>query len=159
MDHLTDDELWERLQASEAAFHSARMALLKESRDVSALGTAALLDPSHRGTALRLLEILPAAESQKPLVQLVSLAAVGHSDIDLCRRVLLRMDHDWLVQHIDAPAALILEQGGGEEYLRLAELYRTLDATLLRVHLERCASHSDSEVREISADFRSLQRR
>jgi len=133
-----DASLWETFVRSENDFYKARMALLSSARDLSALIASALNNANERGTALRLLAILPEESVRFHARKLVELASVGHSDIGASRFLLLK----------------ILKEGTEEEYRRIAELYRDLDDELLRRHLARCAASSNIEVREIAADFR-----
>jgi hypothetical protein len=148
-----DEQLWNNFRAAENAFYEARMKLVRGTQDLAGVISMALKIPSQRGHALRLLEIVPEEMIRQQISTLVDLVSVGHSDIELCRSVILRIDKDWLVKNIDHYAAKLLENGGEEEYRRIAELYKLLDSKLLDVHLKRCAIHANDEVREIAADF------
>src|SRR5262245_33850774 len=125
-----DDQLWTDFCAADSAFYVARMALVRDAQDLSRLIRAALRIPSQRGPALRLLEILPEDKIREQLVSLVDLASVGHSDVPLCRSVILRIERDWLVKNIDAHVLEILRNGGEEEFRRIAELYKLLNTEL-----------------------------
>ncbi len=148
-----DEQLWADFCAAESAFFDARMALVCGAQDLPSLISGALKTPSQRGPALRLLEILPEDKIRQHLASLVDLASVGHSDVGLCRSVILRIERDWLVKNIDPHIVEILKNGGEEEFRRIAELYKLLNADLLDTHLKRCAVHVNSDVREIAADF------
>jgi len=129
------------------------MALLRSAQELKSVIGAALDTPSQRGTALRLLQILPEEMIRPHFSRLVDLASVGHSDIELCRAVLLKIDRNWLVQNIEYQVTQILRPGGEEEFRRVAELYKLLNSDLLGLHLERCARHVDEEVKKIASDF------
>jgi len=151
-----DKELWSDLCVAENAFYEARMTLISSAQNITILVSAALAQPSQRGTALRLLQILPEGLIRHHFSQLVDLVSVGHSDIELSRAVLLRIDRDWLVQNIDPYVMQILENGGEEEFRRIAEFYKILSSDLLSLHLERCSLHIDPEINEIASDFEDL---
>lgn len=148
-----DHPLWASFVAAENAFVAARMALIRGAADVPAIVARALRVPSERGAALRLLLILPEEQTRPHLASLVDLASVGHSDLELCRSVILRIDHGWLLSHIDAHVHAALAQGGEEAHRRIAELYTLIDAGLLQRHLVRCSSSADADTRAIVADF------
>jgi hypothetical protein len=91
--------------------------------------------------------------------RLVDQASVGHSDIQLVRDVLARIDRPWLLSHIEEFAAHPLQDGDYEDYTRIAELYVQLEAhdALARL-LERCRRHASEDVREIADDLVALRR-
>jgi hypothetical protein len=150
-----DEQLWVDFCTAETSFYDARMALIGHVQDLPNIINKALPVPSQRGSALRILEILPEERSRQHLQQLVDLASIGHSDIELCRSVILRIDREWLVENIDSHVSRILDESGEEEFRRIAELYKLLDSRLLKIHLERCANHMDAEIKEIASDFTS----
>ncbi len=152
------EDLWKRLCEAEDAFYAARMALFASEADFEPLIDAALPLPYRRGTALRLLEILPEVESRRHLASLVSLASVGHASIGLVRSVILRIDREWLLDRVESHVLPMLDTGGEEEYRRIAELYEQLGGGLLAEHLSRCAKHADADVREIASDSTEVQR-
>jgi hypothetical protein len=149
---MEDQQLWRLFCRAEADFYTARMALVRDASELPSLIRRALDSPSQRGTALRLLQILPESVSRTCLEKLVGLASVGHSDVALCRDVILRIDHEWLIANVDAFVEPLLENCT-EEFRRFAELYDRLDENLLRIHLNRCADHQYEEIRDIAADF------
>lgn len=153
MGNNSDEKLWRDLCAADNTYHEARMRLLTDASDLDGIIGAALSNPAERGSALRILSILPEQQIRGHLAQLARLASVGHSDIELVRSVIARLDHDWVTRHIDSYVKPILEAGDEEEYRRIAELYKLLDRRLLEVHLARCAAHSGEAIREIAADF------
>jgi hypothetical protein len=115
----------------------------------------ALETPHQRGTALRLLLLLGDEMKINVFATLVELAAVGHSDIALCRSVIKSMLRQWVIEHIESLAQRILERSGEEEeYRRFAELYLELDASLLERHVQAALAHANPDVREVGSDFR-----
>lgn len=150
------DVLWQRCCVGEDEFFAARVALLESGADLTPLIASALSTPSRRHTGLRLLELLPESASRSHVGALVALASWAHGDIGLVRAVLMRVDRAWLLENIEAHVAPILGSGDDEEYRRVAELYEHLgESDLLAKHLQRCAEHSNPDVREIAADFRT----
>ncbi|MBA3462801.1 MAG: hypothetical protein H0T46_22790 [Deltaproteobacteria bacterium] len=118
-----------------------------------ALIDRALGIPHERGTALRVLAISVESKVLGHMSRLVALAAVGHSDIALVRSIIVSVRKDWLLANIEPLVVPLLDQGTGEEYRRIAELYEQIDPVLLQSHLARCAAHHDEEVREIAYDY------
>lgn len=155
-----DEKLWNDFCVAENAFYEARMALVRGAQDLASFISKALNMPSQRGPALRLLEILPEEKIRQQFSYLIDLVSVGHSDIELCRSVILRIDRNWLINNIDSYVVEILKNGGEEEFRRIAELYKLISSELLDAHLKRCAVHANDEVREIAYDFAidSMQR-
>jgi hypothetical protein len=153
MSENSDEKLWRDLCAADNTYHEARMRLLTNASDLDGIIRAALNSPAERGPALRILNILPEQQIRRHLAQLAQLASVGHSDIELVRSVISRIDRDWLTQNIDGYVTPLLKTGNEEEFRRIAELYKLLDQELLKAHLARCAVHANEEVREIASDF------
>jgi hypothetical protein len=155
-----DQQLWNALFSADNNFHEARMALVKGAHDLAGAIRNALNTPSQRGAALRLLQILPEEKIREQLPLLVDLASVGHSDVDLVRLVILKINKGWLIKNIDSHVEKILRNGGEEEFRRIAELYTLLSRELLDKHLQRCAVHPNNDVKEIVSDFAqdSMQR-
>jgi hypothetical protein len=150
-----DDRLWREVHAAESAFIRARVAFVRGAHDPTSVLRRALGRPPERGTALRVLELLPESFSRPLLDTLVASASVGHADVGLVRSVIGRIDRAWLLGEIEAHVRTQLATGGEEEYRRLAELYEELDETLWRQHLDRCAVHADPAIREIAEDARA----
>jgi hypothetical protein len=153
------DVLWKRFCEAEDEFFAARMALVKSGEDLEPLIGVAMGDPGRRPTALRLLEILPEAASRNHLQALVVQATGSQRDIAAARRVLGRIDREWLRENIELAVACVFRVDGDDDewtYRRVAELYQELqEPRLLAEHLRRCSEHRTSEVREIADDFRS----
>jgi hypothetical protein len=146
-----DAQLWKAFRDAEAAMMSSRSALVQDASELDALLDDALGGVSDRGTALRLLELLPETRSRPHLARLVEQASVGHAEIGAVRSAILRIDRAWTVENIDRYVIDVLN--GEEEYRRFAELYAQLDESLLAKHLGRCAAHDNAEVREIADDY------
>lgn len=148
-------ELWHALRVAEDQFFKARHAFVAGAPANERTLEEALSRVSDRGTALRLLAILPEQNRRAVFARLVDLASVGHSDIALVRSVILNMERPWVVSNIEPLVDVILEQGDEEEYRRFAELFAELDEGLLRRHVERCLRSPSSDVREVGDDFRA----
>jgi hypothetical protein len=144
---------WHDLVEEERKFFGARARFMQEQKRDKVL-RAALSDPIERGTALRILLQLPPSVSQTMADVLVDQASVGHSDIQLIRDVLARIDRAWLLSHIERLSETPLREGDYEDYRRIAELYVHLQAQdALQRLLERCRCHASEDVREIADDF------
>ena len=87
---------------------------------------------------------------------LLGLAAVGHSDIQLVRDVMMKyrdqIPEEWLAQDV----AALLADGDEEEYRRLAELFRVMSRTLVRLILTVAAQSSDLNIRQVAVDFSEM---
>jgi hypothetical protein len=64
------------------------------------------------------------------LNDLVDLASVSHSDIELGRQAILSLPKNWLLENIEKSAEPLLKNGTDEEYRRLLELYIQIDREL-----------------------------
>lgn len=146
-------ELWQSYCDADRLLTKARVALLRDSEELDAIIDQGLADPSQRGYALRLLLTLPPEASKSHLVRLVGLATVGHADILPTRAVIARLNSLSPMPEVEQAAEPILANGGEGEFRRIAELYESLDRTLLAAHLRRCALHADGDIREIVDDF------
>ena len=149
-----DSSLWEAVCHAEASYKNARIALISGATDIISVLRQALQRPDQRGTALRCFECLTEIQKRELFPELVRLASVGHSDIQLCRDAILSLPREWVCSRIDGEVSPLLASASEEEYRRIAELYLELDGTLLERHLDRALQHSDFEVREVAADFR-----
>ncbi|ELR99403.1 hypothetical protein [Gloeocapsa sp. PCC 73106] len=139
-------ELWQQLL-------SHRQKFLTQSGDRLSILKEALHNPSERVTALQLCLYLTEAERQTLFDELVRLASVGHSDIELVRQTILSLPHSWLSTHIEAVAESLLEEGTDEEYRRLLELYINIDNHLAKRLIKRALQHQDPEIQEVGEDF------
>ncbi|HXH41858.1 MAG TPA: hypothetical protein VNN08_24755 [Thermoanaerobaculia bacterium] len=104
------------------------------------------------------LESLPAETQLQVLVGSLELACLTQhiGNITLGRFVLQRrLPREWVVRHISSAAESILADLDQEwVFRRLAELYSTLDAELLRQLVTRGEEHPDPDVREAAREFR-----
>jgi hypothetical protein len=145
LDILTDTELWLNWTRffHPLSGHEAKIAVLKK----------ALQNPTERGTALRLLECLSIEERQRLFDDLLDLASVSHSDIELCRQAILSFPKNWLLANIEASAEPLLQNGTYEEYRRLLELYIQIDETLTKRLANRAIQHEYLDISEAGEDF------
>jgi hypothetical protein len=113
----------------------------------------ALQNPSERVTALEILDYLTNEERQSLFDELIKLASVGHSDIELVRYEILSFDKSWLLENIENQAKSVLKNGTDEEYRRLLELYIQIDDGLTKRLIEKALQHSDLGIKEVGEDF------
>ena len=150
-----DINLWESVITKELAYIQSRQEFLKNCTNRVAMIQKGLQNPEPRGTALRLFFYLTLPERQSLLDELVDLASVSHSDIDLCRQAILSLPKNWLLETIEASAEGVLADGTDEEYRRLLELYSDLDDRLTEKLIEQALQHEDAEIREAGEDFQN----
>jgi len=150
-----DTELWHKVFEKEIAYIQARQDFLNNCNDRIVFLKKALHNPSERGTALRLIEYLNLEEQQGLFDDLVDLALVSHSDIELCRKTILSLPKKWLLANIEKSAEPLLEDGTDEEYRRLLELYMDIDRKLAQSLAQRALEHGDPDIREVGEDFLS----
>ena len=146
-------EIWHRLVESEIACIQSRQNFIKTCTDQVAVLQKALHTPAERGTALRLVEYLKTEERQLLFDDLVDLASVSHSDIELCHQVILAFPKSWLIANIEKSTETILEKGTDEEYRRLLELYIEIDLELAGRLAKRALQHQDIDICEVGEDF------
>ncbi|HEY9650961.1 MAG TPA: hypothetical protein V6C95_09880 [Coleofasciculaceae cyanobacterium] len=150
-----DTGLWHKVFENEIAYIQARQDFLNNCNDRIGLFKKALNNPSERGTALRLLEYLNLEERQSLFDELIDLASVSHSDIELCRKAILALPTNWLLANIEKSAEPLLEDGTDEEYRRLLELYIDIDRDLTQKLAIRALQHDDPDIREVGEDFQN----
>lgn len=109
--------------------------------------------PSHRGTALRIIPLLPVKERMELFEELVELASFGHSDISLCRDIIVNLPKEFLLSYIENTAEKLLAIGTDEEYRRLLELYILIDENLTRKLALRALENDVEDIREAGEDF------
>jgi hypothetical protein len=146
-------DLWRSLVSRELAYIQSRQEFLSGCTDRVAAIQKGLQNPGERGTALRLFFYLSLPERQILLDELVELASVGHSDIELCREAILSLPKTWLLANIEKSAEGLLADGTDEEYRRLLELYIKIDDRLTEKLVKRALQHEDADVREAGEDF------
>ena len=150
-----DRRRWGELRRAENELFSTRKEFVASAGDIESVLREALAKPHERGTALRFLET-SGQRFIKPLISdLVDLASVGHSDIELCRRVILFLGQQWLVENLEFYGSRLIRDGGEEEYRRIAELYLAVNEDLLGRHVQRALENSDPDIREVGEDFRA----
>lgn len=148
-----DMELWRNLFESEITYIQTRQEFLKHSTNRVELIEKALHNPAERGTALRLIEYCTIEECQILFDDLVNLASVYHSDIELVRKVILSLPKTWLLANIENSAEPLLKDGTDEEYRRLLELYIHIDEELTQKLVNQALNHPDPDIQEVGSDF------
>lgn len=148
-----DIELWQKVFDQETAYIQSRQDFLNNCFDRIGLIKKALHNPSERGTALRLIEYLKLEERQSLFDDLIDLASVSQSDIELCRKVILSLPKNWLLANIEKSAEPLLQDGTDEEYRRLLELYLDIDRELTKRLAHRAVEHDDPDIREVGEEF------
>ncbi|MEQ8465193.1 hypothetical protein [Coleofasciculus sp. E1-EBD-02] len=150
-----DIELWQKVFNQETAYIQARQDFLNNSPDRIGFIKKALHNPTERGTALRLIEYLELEERQSLFDDLLDLASVSQSDIELCRKVILSLPKNWLLANIEKSAEPLIQDGTDEEYRRLLELYLDIDRELAKRLAQRAVEHDDLDIREVGEDFQN----
>jgi len=148
-----DEVLWRALVDREKGFYAARAGFMSGAADRVAVLRSALRSVAERGTALRVLPILPLAERQALFEDLVRLASVGHADVQLVRDAIDSLPREWTVARLEGAAEPLLHDATDEEYRRLLELYVAMDDGITRRLAERASQHPDEHVREAGHDF------
>jgi len=151
--NVQNRQLWRQFASSEVAAIQSRQRFLAECNDRVETIRQALHNPAERGTALRVLDYLPLEERQCLLDDLVDLASVGHSDLELCRQAILSLPRPWLRVNLEKSAEPLLQAGTEEEYRRLLELYVELDWSLTQQLARRATQHCDPDIQEAGEDF------
>jgi hypothetical protein len=152
--YQNDINIWHQLIDQEKAYLETRKIFINSPSRVELLKKA-LQNPSERATALKFINHLTKSEHQSLFDELIKLASVGHSDIELVRKAILSLDTTWLLENIETHAELILENGADEEYRRLLELYIQLDDKLTQRLVAKALQHSDIDIQEVGEDFES----
>jgi hypothetical protein len=150
-----DIELWHKVFDQETAYIQSRQDFLNNCPHRIGLIKKALHNPAERGTALRLIEYLKLEEHQSLFDDLVDLASVSHSDIELCRKAILSLPKTWVLANIEKSAEPLLQDGTDEEYRRLLELYLDIDRELAQRLAIRALQHDDPDTREVGEDFQN----
>ncbi len=147
-----DTVLWHQLIDQEKAYLETRKNFLNSSSKVELIKRA-LQNPSERATALKVISYLTNIERQSLFDELIKLVAVGHSDIQVVRNVILSFDKLWLLNNIETQAESVLNNATDEEYRRLLELYIQLDNQLSQKLVTKALQHPDIDIQEVGADF------
>ena len=151
--NANNQEIWHKLVESETVYIENRQNFVRDCTNKIAIFQKALHTPTERGTALRLIEYLKTEERQLLFDDLVDLASVSHSDIQLCRQAILGLPKSWLIENIETSTAQILKNGTDEEYRRLLELYIEIDLGLAERLAKQALEHEDPDVCEVGEDF------
>lgn len=146
-------DLWQSVVTREFAYIQSRQEFIKGCTEKVKMLQKGLQNPVQRGTALRLFFYLPLPERQSLLDELVDIASVSHSDIELCREAILSLPKSWLLANIENSAEGLLVDGTDEEYRRLLELYINIDDLLTEKLIKRALQHEDADIREAGEDF------
>ena len=151
--NANNQEIWHKLVESETVYIENRQNFVRDCTNKIAIFQNALHTPAERGTALRLIEYLKTEDRQLLFDDLVDLASVSHSDIELCRQAILGLPKSWLLENIETSTAEILKNGTDEEYRRLLELYIEIDLGLAGRLAKQALDHADPDVCEVGEDF------
>lgn len=152
--YQNDIHVWHQLVDQEKTYLETRKIFLNSPSRVELLRKA-LQNPSERATALKFINYLTKSEHQSLFDELIKLASVGHSDIELVRNTILSLDKIWLLENIEIHAESILENGTDEEYRRLLELYIQLDNQLTQRLVVKALQHLDTDIQEVGEDFKN----
>lgn len=148
-----DQQLWQEFVNQANAYDQSRQVFFQHCQDRIKIIREALYNPSHRRVALLFFEYLNETERQDLFDDLIDLASVGHSDIELVRKVILSFPKNYVLAQIESSAEIFLENGTDEEYRRLLELYLEIDISLVRRLIDRALKSSDSDIYEVGEDF------
>ncbi len=147
-------DLWRELIDQEKTYLSARKNFLNSPSRVDLIKRA-LQNPLERSSALKIINYLTHQERQSLFNELIKLASVGHSDIELVRRTILSFDKMWLLENMENQVESVLENGADEEYRRLLELYIQLDDQLTQHLITKALQNPDIEIQEVGEDFQN----
>jgi len=150
--YQNDIDTWHQLIDQEKAYLERRKNFLNSPSRVELLKKA-LQNPSERATALKIIIYLTKEESQSLFNELIKLASIGHSDIELVRHTILSFEKILLLENIETQAESILENGADDEYRRLLELYIQLDNKLTQRLVEKALQHPGIDIQEVGEDF------
>ncbi len=148
-----DQQLWQQFVNQANAYNQSRQVFFQQCKDRITIIREALHNPSQRRVALLFFEYLNETECQDLFDDLIDLASVGHSDIELVRQVILSFPQSYLLAKIESSAEIFLGNGTDEEYRRLLELYLEIDISLVRRLIDRALKSSDPDIYEVGEDF------
>jgi tRNA A37 N6-isopentenylltransferase MiaA len=149
-----DIDLWHQLIDQEKTYLSTRQNFLNSPSKVDLIRKA-LKNPLERPTALKIIHYLTQDEGKSLFNELIKLASVGHSDIELVRHAIFSYDKTWLLENIETQAKSVLENGTDEEYRQLLELYIQLDDKLTQRLIIKALQHQDIDIQEVGEDFQN----
>jgi hypothetical protein len=148
-----DQQLWQQFVNQANAYEQSRQVFFQLCEDRIKIIKTALHNPNQRRVALLFFEYLNDTERQELFDDLIDVASVGHSDIELVRQVILSFPQSYLFSQIESSAEIVLENGTDEEYRRLLELYLEVDISLVRRLVDKALKSSDPDIYEVGEDF------
>ena len=150
------ESAWREYLSADTNLIRAKLRLGSHIEPRTSLILASLGCVAERGATLRWLMATTEFIDRDLSRALLGLAAVGHSDIQLVRDVMMKyrdqIPEEWLAQDV----AALLADGDEEEYRRLAELFRVMSRTLVRLILTVAAQSSDLNIRQVAVDFSEM---
>ncbi len=146
-------ENWKRLINQQNAYLETRRNFATQCINKADTIRQALQNPTERLTALEIFELLDIEEQKALFSDLIQLASVGHSDIELVRQVILAFPRQWVLENIEKNAEPVLKQGTDEEYRRLLEFYLDLDKNLAQRLARQALEQDDLGIKEVGEDF------
>lgn len=158
---LTENDftLWRNLRQAEMDFFAVRWQFLSGCTDRALVIGQALNNASDRGTALRLLLYLDVKERLPFFDDLVSLASVDHSDIELVWEVILSLPKNFVLANIEKSVNTVLNKATQDvyvEYRCFLELYFKIDRQIAYRLAQRALQSEDEDVREAGEYFMKL---
>lgn len=158
---MSDEDLWQRVVSNEWEFIESRIRFMKDcdNKVIVSLVRRALHTPNERRTALKLIPYLTNGKQQFLINDLIEVASLNHSDIQLCREVILGLPRGWLLDNIKGSLDKVLSNSLSEEYRRLLELCELIDIHLTKSLIEQALGHQDSQVRQVGEDFQKSKRK
>ncbi|MCM1222929.1 MAG: hypothetical protein NC548_51605 [Lachnospiraceae bacterium] len=104
---------------------------------------------------IRYLDKYPVESARKVLGILIQSACIGQNlaPIELGRRKIMELDHQWLVEHFIEVADTCINYSDEWEYRRLVELTVLCVPELKLIVLDRGRNSANEEIREVVADF------
>ncbi|HAZ43747.1 MAG TPA: hypothetical protein DDW76_27635 [Cyanobacteria bacterium UBA11369] len=160
---LTENDitLWDKLYKAEIELWKARGEFLRKSTNKNLIIKQSLNNQLDRTTGLRLLLDLDVKERLLFFDDLVSLASVDHSDVELVWKVILTLPRDFVLANIEKSAEPVLDSAVKDAYVEyrcLLTLYLKIDPYLTYRLAQKALEHEDEDVREAGEDFMDMLR-
>lgn len=148
-------DMWEELVRAESAFYRARQQYVQNRGGSTEEIRQALSDPVQRGTALRLLKVLPEDVPRQVISELLDAASFASGDITTAREVIRSINGAWLHDALPRELDRILDPktATDEEFRRLAELLIEVAPDLLGGLVEKARLNPDPDIQEVARDF------
>ncbi|WP_321418740.1 hypothetical protein [uncultured Desulfobacter sp.] len=151
---MKDEQYWNSLIEASNLFYASRKNFILQVENKIEVLKKAIKKPSERRVALELLLLLDDSIKISLLNQILSLATVGHSDIDKVREVIVTIPEKVLADALKEQFSELLRDGTDEEFRRLAELFSTLKNKEFLVRLVKEAKlHPSPDIQEVGDDF------